>query len=1438
MAKVRLNPLSSNEKEVEHFQGDNLQNIFDRAIEELLILNEASQYLEIFVNGYKIDRDFWKYTKAKEGTEILIASVPKGGDFGQTFKQIAIIAIAVTASAMFPPAAGVSYALIGAAITIGGVLLLNALIPPPSPGGMGLGAYGGQSDSQMYSIAGQSNSARRYGYVPKVYGVHRMFSNIAANPYTELETDPSTGNLVQFYYGIYDFGFGPANLRELKIGDTPIDDFSDISYRLVDLNKPETSEGEWDDVTFNNFLFYKGDVEQDAVQVVINGDKSKGADVDEYQVLRDASPLGSGDKQEITVNLVCPKGLTAYGTDGSQSSANIEMSLSVAEVGTEDWKAFSFEGFSESHDVVGGTDKGLYSSPASAVDYIFIPTTGLFEYYTLLSNVRHYSHQVINRPWLHIDPDPILPSEGTYTYYYRTWGIPKGSTSIRLLTEFNIDDFVYVHSTRVGRVKAKTSVGGGVFEYELYAPLDAAIVLFGGYSIRRHSGEWYFYYPYMRYKLDIHRNQHTTFVRKIDSSGVFVITGNSTNPIYSTVKFTPIDSGKNYKLKIERLRSYSANSYQVLNDLSVTNVVTRFDRSPIITDKRHLFLELRIRATNQINGTVQNLSGVVGSVLDAWDGVNNIWVKKETSNPAWVFCDLLTGDLNRAKVSKDRLNIPSLVEWAEYADEVPLSPAEIDFEAERFQCNFVLDFQTTLQSIINQVTSAAQASLNIIDGKYGVLIDKKKTIPVQILTPRNSFNFSSSKTYFDPPHALKIRYVDEGSSWEVIDKIVYDDGYSEQNAEKFEDMDAFGCTGPEQAWRFGRYMIAQARLRQETISIGVDFEHLVCTRGDYVKITQDVMRVGGLPARIKSINGNEVTIDDKIIYQAGIDYGYTYRSKYGQISTDTLTITSPDTATLNGPIPEVGDIIIWGEVGKITYDCIVKSIEPNNDLTARLVLVEKADAIYDAESTGEIPLYSPQISLTKDSDLVAPGPVENLSVADVSYECTGSGYEYFINLIWDIPFGSVFETFEIYADNGAGYKLNGFSSDTNYKYIVLEENLGIEHKFKVLAVSSNGKKLEISDIEVQDTFATPIKKTTPPGNVEDVYLNITGEILQIDWPAVQECDILEYLVRYSPTLSGTWVSSIPLLRTDRRTTLASVQARTGTYLIKAVDFNGNESDIEAIAITSIPNLFDLNVIEETNDFPLLPGSLNQVIKDGNALVLDKMVSGGVATNEYYSHGFYYFENFLDLGEIYTVRLQSLIEAEGFTENDIMANWPTLESVIALANSKHSEWDVETYYRSTDVFSSMSTWPTMDVINPINEGFQDLWTNWRKFTIGDFTGRIFQFRLKLISNKPSVTPRVFDGKIKADMPDRIESFDNLTAPIAGYGVVYSVPFKGPGASPAVQITQDDASQGDYYKVTDKTLSGFTINFYDKNDAAASRQFDVMVKGFGRLNNEVI
>lgn len=1429
MIKVKLSLVEGkNQVDLDINPGESLESAVNRSLKGLIPEKTTiADYFNVSVNAKLIEEDFWSFVSLDPADNIYISPKIKEGDNGSLIKTAAIIAITFYAGPAAGKALGFAVGSLGAGLAAAGVsiaasLALNSLFPPAQPKGLNLdnGSSGDASSSQMYALGGQSNELRRFQTVPKVYGTHRIFPPVAANTYVELEADPVSGNLIQVLYVIYDFGIGPVQVGNIQIGDTPIQEYADLTYKLVDFNKPAVSEGSWDDATTNVLTYYKGEVKSESLSLVLNKAASPSTPEEEYQATRNASPNSEGYKQEITVSFVFPQGLYAFNAYGNSSVRNVDLIVSFSKVDEDIWYSFNDPAYVEKSDHVGGSD--LFQKYGNSL----YPSGGN-------DGGAEWPQIGDTQPLGVITVKPVFDLAFNKAAWMKKYGLPKGSTTITLGDGFavsNIGRLLRFNGEEIGKIISSTphvTPGYAIYTFDKPTTQDYAFYTFivdapgmGGVQI---NGAYF----------DNEVNGKVTTEEVI--LGRTRVSRNAREPLYATVRFTPKVVGS-YKVRVIRLDNNSEFNYQVSDAMTWTGIATRFDRDPIVTDKRHTFLEMKIRATNQLNGSVQNLSAVVSSVLDVYDRDTETWSKQVTSNPAWVFCDLLTGEVNKRAIDKSRLDMNSISQWAEYCDEVPPPSPSRDYILSRFSTNFVMDFTPTLQSVLGMITGAAQASLNIVDGKYGVLIDRLTTVPVQIFTPRNSKGFSSTRNYVKQPDGIKISYIDPQANWESREQIAYDTGFNVDNAVDVEEMQSFACTNPEQAFRYGRYLLAQNRLRQEKITITVDFENLVCTRGDFVQITQDVMKVGGSPARVKTRVGNRITIDDSI-ESVVASYGCVFRLSTGDIKQATLTIIDGSTFDLDGSdFPEPGDLVVIGVVGQTVFDCIVKAIEPADNMSATLYLIEKADGIYDVESSDDMPSYDPQISITTNTDFSPPGEVVDLTVADNRFECDGLGLNYFVDLSWSAPPNTAYETFEIYVDNGQGYSLFANTKSMIYAYPVVRTDLGKTHNFKVLAVSSSGKKLELAAVTEVTTDVEA--KSTPPSDVEIFSCDITGEVLQLFWTPITDCSVEEYLIRYSPVVDGTWERSIPLLRVSRNTSLAATQARTGTYLIKAVDFEGNQSLNATAVITTIPNLFGLNIISETTDFPALPGPKDRVVTDGISLLLQTQTGGTVSTITYYPDGFYYYEQLLDLGEIYTVRLQSLIQSEGFTNQDLMINWPDLITLDSLSHAGTADWDVETYYRTTDTLNVIADWATLSDIDPISEGNEDNWTAWKKFTIGDATGRIFQFRLRLVSNKSSVTPRVFDGTIRADMPDRIESYENVSAPDTGIAITYTPAFKGPGSSPNIQISMESASSGDYWAYDYRTLDGFYIRFFDKDDNPVARTFDAGIKGFGRKATSVI
>lgn len=248
-----------------------------------------------------------------------------------------------------------------------------------------------------------------------------------------------------------------------------------------------------------------------------------------------------------------------------------------------------------------------------------------------------------------------------------------------------------------------------------------------------------------------------------------------------------------------------------------------------------------LQASNSLSGQLRDLNAVVTSRLWDWDSGSSTWIHQPTQNPAAMFREVLQGTANARPVADARLDLPSIQHWHEFCT------------AKGFKYNKVIDYKTNVSDLIQEICAAGRAVPALIDGKWGVVVDEARTTPIQHFTPRNSWGFSSTKNIVERPHGLIVRFPNEDKGYVQDQRIVYDDGYYSGNATKFESLELPGVTDRDQVYRLARYHIACAKLRPEIYTFNADIEHIVCTKGDLIRVTHDVPLWGSGYARIKHI---------------------------------------------------------------------------------------------------------------------------------------------------------------------------------------------------------------------------------------------------------------------------------------------------------------------------------------------------------------------------------------------------------------------------------------------------------------------------------------------------------------------------------------------------------------------------------------------------------
>lgn len=333
-----------------------------------------------------------------------------------------------------------------------------------------------------------------------------------------------------------------------------------------------------------------------------------------------------------------------------------------------------------------------------------------------------------------------------------------------------------------------------------------------------------------------------------------------------------------YAVRVTRLTADSS-SPQIRDECYLTALRSVQGGAPVRAKGRAL-LAMRIRATDQLSGTLDQVNAVAQAILPVWNG--SAWAWQETRNPAWAYVDVLRGAANPRPVADSRLDLPAFLAWAEDCAAAPPSGS-----GPRREFNGVFDSRTTVFEALRDIAAAGRAAFGMREGKFSIVRDVPQTVPIQHFTPRNSRDFVGRRAFGTPPHAVRARYIEPAREWSQQEVIVYADGHDETTATRIEEIEWFGVTSRDQAWRETRYAMAVARLRPETYELTTDIEHLMVARGDLVRVTHDVPAFGVSAARVASATDGgagavtSVVLDEAVAVEAGRSYAIRLRAADG-----------------------------------------------------------------------------------------------------------------------------------------------------------------------------------------------------------------------------------------------------------------------------------------------------------------------------------------------------------------------------------------------------------------------------------------------------------------------------------------------------------------------------------------------------------------------------
>ena len=913
---------------------------------------------------------------------------------------------------------------------------------------------------------------------------------------------------------------------------------------------------------------------------------------------------------------------------------------------------------------------------------------------------------------------------------------------------------------------------------------------------------------------------------------------------------------------IESQNVRSAYPYSVTAGLSIST--RQFPSLPTRAyEIKGRIISVPANARVRSDGSLEFLGSFNGTLKQAW-----------TTCPVCCFYDMVTNPRYGAGdfVTAANMSWVDLYPLAQYANQLVTTP---EGTAEpRFACNTVIGDQSDAFNVLQDLASVFRGMLfwqaNTIQATadHGNL-DGSDVAAAHLYTNSNvvegAFNYSGSSLKTRST-SIRVRYNDPTNFYKPNYVVVEDATLISKYGYQVKEIVGIGCTSKFQAQRLGRWMLASEELDGEVVAFATGLQGAVVLPGQVFAVADEMRQGTRLAGRIASATTTAITTDQTISLPAGTDHVLTCTLKDGSVQSKAISGTSGkvinvSSAFSSAPQAESLWSISASTVTEQKFRCL--SVADNGDGTYAITGVQHNDSIYSvADAGGDL-----QFDDITTFDEQPPAPT-GLAVTFRQVKIS-TGYRFTAIASWDRGTSGYTNRYELRYRIGKGSWRYDDTTNTNYEIDNLKTGGTFVFQVRAVGISPINKRSKW----VSKTRSVPnpvveedptgnesgVSDVAPPPDIDDVTIQANGDnaILRWTFPILGN-DLLNYsvIIRHSTKTDGTaaWADSVKVREVSAATNYAIVPLMEGEYLLKARDEKTKlYSTGENSAVIDLPNAiprFNVEIVREDQDVPPYQGQTDGVfyseeydglVLDGDRTIddigvdIDTLSSFDFIGNRRLS-GTYFFENVLDLGGKFSVVFQRRLLSRGLYPSD------TVDERTALID-RWSDFDGDTpdgtsaelYFRTSDQattdeemlledgdFLLLEDGSYIQMESDIDFGA------WQPMESGRYTGRQFQFKCDLTSEANDQTPIVDELGYTMQLESRTESSAVIASGAGAKAVTFTNAFY---ETPNVGITAFDLDSGDYYRVTSRSRTGFTVTFYNSSNTAVDRDFQYQAVGYG-------
>lgn len=543
---------------------------------------------------------------------------------------------------------------------------------------------------------------------------------------------------------------------------------------------------------------------------------------------------------------------------------------------------------------------------------------------------------------------------------------------------------------------------------------------------------------------------------------------------------------------------------RVTDEATVSNVADRSvwlalqsfrPEYPLNFDKPLAVVAMRVRATYQLNSQLDTFNLIATRIAPDFDHVSGTWMQRTTRNPASLFRYVLQGPENVFAEGAEALDL----NWFEdFHDFCRLKGLKYDR---------IHDFEASVWDVATDVCRAGRASPRHDGLKWSGVIDRPQEIVVDHINDQNSRDFEWRRGYFEPPHALRVSFLDETGDYQQRERIIRWPGYT-GDITVTEQLSLPGKTDPREIWIEARRRQYETIYRPDRFSTAQDGAIRVATRGDLVKSSFSTLSRLLAAHRATAVRGQYVTLDGYIEMDAGKAYAVRFLHQLGEgdaaefVSVLRSVVTVPgetDSLALvgDGAVPGVGTVLHFGVMGEESLDLVVAGTEAGEQMSTVLTLLAAAPIIDQLTDAEVPPPWDGRVGSDAGADIAVPAVPR---VTSTLTHRTG-GVEDGLTIILEPGAGSsaivgsftvrhrkagtsVWTIFTLPASDG-GVDLLGYAA-------------GNDVEFEVLATSRSGYPSPYS-ATITGHVAEPVATPAAPPPLEDLEGDVVGDEVHLSW---------------------------------------------------------------------------------------------------------------------------------------------------------------------------------------------------------------------------------------------------------------------------------------------------------------------------------------------------